>query len=51
MLRRLRLECLLPPLRSDTSAGPVPEVVIFGRSPSVVVVDDVATFADLEHGL
>ena len=30
--------------------GPVPEVVIYGRSPSVVV-DDVATFVDLEHGL
>ena len=40
----------LAPLRSDTSAGPVPEVVIYGRSPSVVV-DDIATFVDLEHGL
>ena len=28
----------------------MPEVVIYGRSPSVVV-DDVATFVDLEHGL
>ena len=27
----------------------MPEVVIYGRSPSVVV-DDVATFVDLEHG-
>ena len=32
------------------AAGPVPEVVIYGRSPSVVV-GDVATFVDLEHGL
>ena len=37
-------------LRSDTSAGAVPEVMIYGRSASVVV-DDVATFVDLEHGL
>ena len=28
----------------------MPEVVIYGRSPSVVV-DDVAAFVDLEHGL
>ena len=28
----------------------MPEVVIYGRSPSVVI-DDVATFVDLEHGL
>ena len=28
----------------------MPEIVIYGRSPSVVV-DDVATFVDLEHGL
>ena len=30
--------------------GPVPEVVIYGRSPSVVV-DDVAAFVDFEHGI
>ena len=35
---------------AHTSVGPVPEVVIYGRSASVVV-DDVATFVDLEHGL
>ena len=28
----------------------MPEVVIYGRSPSIVV-DDVATFVDIEHGL
>ena len=28
----------------------MPEVVIYGRSPSVVE-DDVVTFVDLEHGL
>ena len=42
--------CFYRPLRSDTSAGAVREVVIYGRSASVVV-DDVATFVDLEHGL
>ena len=49
-LRRLRIECLWRPLRSDTQAGPVPEVVIYGRSPSIVVYD-VATCIDLGHGL
>ena len=40
----------LATLRSDTSGGPVPGAMIYYRSPSVVV-DDVATFVDLEPGL